>query len=87
MVLKIVVGLLICSSFAFGVEIDTILEKIIGWSSSNTVKLILTIVLMGLCVWMYKNIERINEWGFKVFSLIIIILTFLNARTIAGWFF
>lgn len=84
---KIVFTTLLLSSLALGADLDTILQKIFTFTQSTTSKSVVALIFIGLAIYIWKNLERWKEWGLNVAGIIIGLVLYLNAQTVAGWFF
>lgn len=85
--LRLFIVLMMGMSSVFGADMDTILEKFFTFTQSTTSKSIVGLIVLGLAVYIWKNLDRWNEWGWKVGGIVIALFLWLNARTVAGWFF
>lgn len=84
---KMFLAFLFSQSFVFGADIEALLEKVFSFLESGTAKSLVAIAFIGLGIYVLRNMERWKEILLNVIAIVVGLLTLLNARTLAGWFF
>ncbi len=61
--------------------------QILDFISNDFIKAIGGLIIVGTCIYAYKNWDRLGEIGWKCVGIIIITAAISNAKTLSQWLF
>lgn len=61
--------------------------QILDFISNDFIKAIGGLIIVGTCIYAYKNWDRLGEVGWKCVGIIIITAAISNAKTLSQWLF
>ncbi|MGL2730705.1 virB2 type IV secretion protein [Helicobacter pylori] len=61
--------------------------QILDFISNDFIKAIGSLIVVGTCIYAYKNWDRLGEIGWKCVGIIIITTAISNAKTLSQWLF
>ncbi|GAA9282728.1 hypothetical protein HpHA229_05610 [Helicobacter pylori] len=77
-------------SFSFLLAVPDSKQKftqILDFISNDFIKAIGGLIIVGTCIYAYKNWDRLGEIGWKCVGIIIITVAISNAKTLSQWLF
>nr|WP_247598006.1 TrbC/VirB2 family protein [Helicobacter bizzozeronii] len=77
---------MLCVSVLHAGGLEGLQNAIQTWLSSGKAKLILTIIFIGIGIYVWKNLDRWKEILLVVIGVILGSLLFFGAPKLSGWF-